>query len=272
MSQRCLDEIRLQAHSLLTDCPKENTVIRGLWEVGCFFKPTQIERLFQYRFVVAQVMAQGAAYCSDLSSSLSQSTAQDLIGRSLLDYQVHDTCLELALLDALCAARRPPPNATHTLRGNSIDKATQRATLICKEALRLAAVVARRPRIANIGVVGLIASELQAAGCDVLLSDLDPHLIGSSIGRVKVQHGSDSPSIVAQSDVAIVSGMALTTGTLDDILTAGRLSGCKIVIFAETDSSFANIYIRLGASAVIAEPFPFYIFQGTTDILIYRAQ
>jgi hypothetical protein len=44
-----------------------------------------------------------------------------------------------------------------------------------------------------------------------------------------------------------------------------------LLLFAETGANFGEEYCRtMGIDTVVSEPFPFYIFQGTSTIEVHR--
>jgi hypothetical protein len=78
---------------------------------------------------------------------------------------------------------------------------------------------------------------------------------------------------VEHSDLAVVTGMTLASNTLADIIAVANSSGTPIVLVAETGAWFAPEYRdAYGIHSVVAEPFPFYIFSGPSEINLYRKQ
>jgi hypothetical protein len=152
--------------------------------------------------------------------------------------------------------------------------------------------------VLNVGVVGSILSILVSQkslrlppDIDVRItaSDLYEGVVGTQVHGVTVEHGthgtygfagSDGARIpmgvrtlelIADADMAIVTGMTLTNGTLDAILETAIKNKTALVIFAETGAHFATEYCNLGVDVVVSEPFPFYLTcDGPTRIDVYR--
>lgn len=64
--------------------------------------------------------------------------------------------------------------------------------------------------------------------------------------------------------------MTLATDTLDQILEAAQENDTRVLVFAETGANLGEALCRLGVDTVVGEPFPFYIFHGTSQINVYR--
>ena len=65
--------------------------------------------------------------------------------------------------------------------------------------------------------------------------------------------------------------MVLATNSLEEIISTAENHNTKLVIFAETGAGFAPFYINnKNIDIVISEPFPFYTFNGHTQINIFR--
>jgi len=64
--------------------------------------------------------------------------------------------------------------------------------------------------------------------------------------------------------------MTLANGTFPGILAAATAGGTELLMFCETGSGLAPLLVAEGVATVVAEPFPFYIFDGHTTIRIYR--
>jgi hypothetical protein len=266
----CLSAIRNAVRMLRPTAAPDAYRIRGIWGVSCLFQPNAEERIFQYRFVVAQTLHQGCAYGFDTSNADDQSL-RALIGCDYFEVSIPDPALDIALLDAIYAPHRGAPAAAFHLSGSPITKAKDRAYIVASEMMRsLPPTIGRRPRIVNIGAVGNIISELQARGCDVSVTDLDPALVGSQLCGIEVQNASLNSTLVAESDGAVITAMTLFTHTMDDILIAAHTKRIPVVVFAQSGSSFARFFIERGAQSVVAELFPFYIFQGASTLLVYR--
>jgi outer membrane protein assembly factor BamB len=80
-----------------------------------------------------------------------------------------------------------------------------------------------------------------------------------------------SGSVLVDGDLAIVTGMTIFNDSLEEIVEVAQSRGTKLLMFCETGANFAEEYCRsIGVDTVVSELFPFYIFQGTSTIEVYR--
>lgn len=251
---------------------EDQLIIRGLWSVDCLFKPNVKERTFNYKFIVAQTIGQGCAY--SMVKDYDVKYLEELMGKNYLALKLDDTALEVAILDAIYSTLQREPDDVVELSGTSVDKAEERAKLVAREAMGLINkrnLKGERPLVLNVGVVGNIIKELLDQDIDVVGADFDSEIIGKKLfGKAEIIHGSNTLEMVKKCDVAIITGMTLTTNTLDDIINTAREHNTKLVMFAETGSNLGDFYVENGVDCVVGEPFPFYIFQGKNTINIFR--
>jgi hypothetical protein len=261
--------LRDRALSKTEGLKDDDFTIRGLWKVDLAFRPNVYERTFRYAFLVAQTVGQGSCYCD------SELVIDDsLIGRDAREVIAERDCYSIAVLDSLYASIPKKPHSVHELRGNSIEKTAMRNEILMNEIEAvLGSVKAKKPRILNVGVLGNLIKGLADKGYSVRATDLEAEIVGTSVHGTHVEHGSKTFHHIADSDVAVITGMALTTDAMGDIIEICRKYGTKIVIFAETGANFGEEYCAtLGVDAVVSEIFPFYIFQGVSTIEIYRKE
>ncbi len=261
------ETLRQRVHEKTKDFADDDFRIRGLWKIELLFKPTVHERSFSYTVLLTQTLGQGCCY-SDPDHVLDQG----LLGQDAREHLAGRGCTSIALLDSIYASIPKNPARTHELRGNSVEKTQKRNSILVEETERL---IARRPgkdaTIVNVGVVGDLIKKLKDKGHCVLATDLDKDLVGNTLHGVEIEHGSKTLEYVRSCDVAIVTGMTLSTNTLDEIFASALESGTRILLFAETGANFAEEYCcTIGIDTVISEPFPFYIFQGVSTIEVYR--
>lgn len=247
-------------------------IIRGLWAVDCLFKPNIKERTFNYKFIVAQTIGQGCAYSTVMNYDVKY--LESIMGKNYFDLKLEDKALEVAILDSIFSTLQGEPDERIELSGTSVSKAEQRARIVVNEAIRLideGEIKNGTPMVSNIGVVGNMIKELLDEGVDVVGSDYDPQIVGKKLfGKAEIIHGDNTLDIIQRSDVAIITGMTLTTDTLDEIIATAQSHNTKLVMFAETGSNLGEFYVNNGVDCVVGEPFPFYIFQGKTQINIFR--
>jgi len=251
---------------------EEQLVIRGLWAVDCLFKPNVNERTFNYKFIVAQTIGQGSAYSTNKHYDVEY--LHSLMGKSYLDLAITDTALEVAILDSIYSTLQRQPDQQIELSGTSVAKAEERARIIAEEALRLipkGELKNKTPLVCNVGVVGNIIKKLVDQDVQVVGADFDGRIVGKKLfDEVEIFNGDKTLELIKQSDVAVVTGMTLTTRTLDEIIATAKKHHTRLVIFAETGSNLGEIYINNGVDSVVGEPFPFYIYQGKNTINIFR--
>lgn len=261
--------LRDRALKLTSDFKGEDFMIRGIWKVDLAFRPSLDERLFRYSFLVAQTIGQGSCYCDkDLEVD------ESLIGKDAREVISEPNCYNIAILDSIYASLPKKPQSVYELVGNSIDKAIKRNAILVDEVEKEIAKIkpkAEVPTIVNVGALGTLIKSLVTKGYNVHATDLDQSILGRQIHGVRVRHGSETYRLLKDADVAVITGMTLTTDTLGDIISFAKTYATRIVMFAETGANFGEEYCRtLGIDVVVSEPFPFYIFQGLTRIEIYR--
>jgi hypothetical protein len=244
--------------------------LHGLWQIALRFQPNADERMFSYDVLLAQTSREGCCYVyGDLPSTL-----PTVIGADSRTLVTGNRSLDIAILDAAYGALEPQASETQCIVGSSCRKAHLRAEFIANEVDRLliGLPAGKLSRIAVVGTIGTLISVLQSRHYEVVTTDLDPTLIHTRIHGVVVQDGrTETHKIVAEADIAVVTGMTLASGTLDDILAVASRANTPIILVAETGSWFAPKYVaEFGVDVVFAEPFPFYIFSGSSELRIYR--
>jgi len=253
----------------LTD---QELTIRGLWAVDCLFKPNVNERTFNYKFIVAQTIGQGCAY--SLVRNYDIEYLQSLMGKNYLDLNIEDRALDVALLDSIYSTLQGEPDSQVEINGTSITKAVDRTNVIVEETIKLidkSNLKHQKPLICNVGVVGNFIKSLLEKDVDVIGTDYDPNIIGTKLfEKAEILHGDRTLEAIENSDVALITGMTLTTDTLDKIIYTANKSSTKLIMFAETGSNLGDFYVKNGMDCVIGEPFPFYIFQGKNTLNIFR--
>ncbi len=263
------DKLREAAITKTNDWPDENFVVRGFWKTELIFKPNPNERAFHYNTILAQVMGQGCCYCaSDLEL---EENKVGMDARELID---GSCCTGIAVLDAIYSSIPKSPAATHEIRGNSIEKTHLRNNIIADEVERLCDCDERDGiHLLNVGVVGDLVKKLRERNFKVTATDLDESIIDRTYGGVTIEHGERTMEYVEKSDLAIISGMTLSTDTLEEIVERAKANETLLLMFAETGANFGEEYVNhFGIDTVVSEPYPFYIFQGVSTIDIYRGE
>jgi len=262
-----------RAQELLPSNSQQMKTIRGAWSSEYALRLTDDHTAFHLHYVRVQTLHQGCCYYAHADGRVVLD--RDLLGRSALDVWDQPKAVRIAALDAVYGSLKPPAIETVILDGANIDKSQVRAHVVCAEATMLLEMRhpgSRPPRVVLVGIVGDILRELTACkGVEVAASDFDSTLFGRSMHGVYVESGAATQALVANADVAVVTGMTLSNGSLDGILAVARDTGTAIVLFAETGANFAAEYCRPGIDAVVSEPYPFYLSgPGPTKLEVYR--
>ncbi len=255
--------------------------INGLWNIKLKYQPAQGERLFEYEVIVCQTnIGQGASYAFEDIDSQRMSR---LIGSSISDIDFmdyNDYSLKVAILDSIYAGHFPwAPNLDLSIAGRSSAKASTRAEIVTAEAVRL---INRRcldkgikgdvPVILNIGFVSRFRTVLKEMfPHEFYATDLHPDLVGRTLDGVRIDDGlGHNEEYLKKADVAIITGMTITTRTLSSLTETAKRYGTDVVIFSETGYNISAHYVRYGVESVICEEFPYYIFDGSSNIRVFR--
>lgn len=270
-----LETLKNKAEARSHLCPPEALILRGLWHTDYVLRLNERSTVFYLHYVLAQTLGQG---CSHYDPEMEEpGLSESLIGKNALEVVTGYRCADIAILDAVFASLNGPPAESHFLQGTNIEKADQRAEIVCNEALSI--LKRRRVRkhgdkmtVVNVGVVGnFLAILANHPALELRASDFYRGIVGSLVWGVRVEHGSKTLDLIADADLAIVTGMTLANNTLDAILDTALKAKTALVMFAETGAHFASEYCEMGVDAVISEPFPFYLTcAGRTQVDIYR--
>ena len=257
--------------SATADLPPEDMRIEGSWLLNINYQPSANERLFQYDVALIQVQATGAAYSA--YDSLDKSELHSLVGNDARRMITDKYCpVNIALLDAMYASLSPAHDDKFLISGK--DKAGQRADIVCNEALNLCRkkLIPEKAKVVNVGAIGNIIAKLVAQGFAVTASDLDKEIVGKELGGVTIVDGAEHTNeLVAESDLAVVTGMCISNGSMPAIIETAKKNNTRVLIVSETGAGFGRAYCDLfGIDVVVAEPYPFYIFNCYSELLIYR--
>jgi len=249
--------------------PSSAVEIRGLWRQEYVLRLTSTSSVLALQFMMVQTGGSGCCYFDGV---LDGGMDAGLLGANALHVR-GAKALEIACLDAVLSCAPQAPREEIALRGSVSEKAQARSGIVVRE---VAAVLnargaprsGSRYRIVNVGVVGeFIAGLTGLPSTTVRATDFSPTVVGSVVHGVHVDSGMRTLDEVAAADVAVVTGMTLWNGTLDEIIAACQREGTSLVMFTETGASFAPIYCAEGVDVVISEPYPFYL-SGPTDALV----
>lgn len=257
--------------------------LRGVWKSSYVLQLTPDESVFHLHYVLAQTVGIGCSYYdpADEDPALHES----LLGKNIFNFPSQFRSLKIAALDAAYYSLNKKPAQSYTISGTNMEKARQRSKIVCEEVFSLLGRTTpkwgKKSRVIVVGVVGGFLKILtERSDLDVQAVDFSPTAVGRTIHGVRVKNGTKQGSqhkgdrtleLIAEADIALVTGMTLATNTLDEIITAAQKNRTALVLFAETGANFASEYCELGIDTVVSEPFPFYLSgYGPTQISIFR--
>jgi hypothetical protein len=245
--------------------------VEGLWGVDCLFNPAGNGRIFNYKFLLAQTTALGCAYSTRLTYPAEE--LESYINKDFLQIDLPDMALKVALMDSAYPACNPgKPDLIETMDGFAAKKMRWRSELILREAERVLGTV-KGKRIVNVGVVGDILTTFKEHGADIIGTDFDPVIAGTKMfDQVQILDGKQTPCAISTADLCVVTGMTITTCTIDSLIKLCREKNVKMIVFAETGINLGSFFVKQGVDVYLGETFPFYIFHGTSRINIYRSR
>ena len=247
----------------------EERIINGLWSIDCLFNPNHNGRIFNCKFLLAQTTGLGCAY--GVHDEYSRSVLASYINRDFLSQEIDDIALKVCLFDSIYGRVNSVKSAASIeLSGTANYKMHQRTEIIIQEAERIIGQLEGK-HILNVGVVGDILTSFSKKGAVVCGTDFDPAIIGTkAFGDIRVYDGKKTIELIGEADIAIVTGMTITTQTIDSIIQTCKNRKVPIIVFAETGANLAGYYVRNGVDVYLSEHFPFYIFNGDSIIEVYR--
>lgn len=263
-----LDNLQRTALEVSKSYPDDCFIVRGLWRFDLLFCPNPHERTFSYTVVLAQCVGQGCCYTHE-----NPVLDRELIGKDAREIVSKYTSIKIAVLDAVYSTFKKNPTSRFILDGSSIEKSAKRTKIVIEQVLdklRHRKNVRRKPTVVNVGVVGNFIRELKKRNVEAFATDFDPTIVGEKLHGVTVDSGHKTIELVEKCDLALITGMTLSTETLDQILQTAKKHETMLIMFAETGANFAEEYCKYGVDVVISEPFPFYIFQGRSIIDVYK--
>ena len=260
-----MNSIRDIEHIILERTNESDRIIRGIWGVDCLFNPLNNGRVFDYKFIVSQTKGQGCAYSTNMDYQ--REYFYSYIGRDFLRESIDDLAMKVSLLDSVFGLVSKPKNYIEkTKNASSDEKLKWRTSIVLEEAKKLLGNLNNK-KIVNVGVVGDFIKAFTESGALVVGTDFDESIIGKPIfANTSIIHGSNTLNEIADSDIAIVTGMTITTQTIDEIIDCCQKNCVKLIVFAETGANLAGYYVNRGVDVFLAEHFPFYIFNGISVI------
>ncbi|MGW7682072.1 Rossmann-like domain-containing protein [Kribbella sp. NPDC054772] len=204
--------------------------------------------------------------CSFEAGELDPAYCADTSGRTLADVLSADEPLpvRIAALDAYLAAVEPHhtapaaeeivlPAGTPDVRARARDAAV--AGLLD---------VANGTKVALIGVVNPLVDAITDRGGICLPCDFNLRETASGLPV-----SQDMTEVIDAADAVVATGMTLSNGSFDVLLTRCREQAKPLAIYAQTGSAVARAFLGSGVTALSAEPFPFSQFSSRPSSL-YR--
>jgi hypothetical protein len=204
--------------------------------------------------------------CSFEAGELDPSYCADTSGRTLADVLSSDEPLavRIAALDAYLAAVEP-----HHTAPNAEEVVLPAGTPDVRARARDAAVaglleVANGTKVALIGVVNPLVDAITDRGGSCLPCDFNLRETASGLSV-----SQDMTEVIDAADAVVATGMTLSNGSFDVLLTRCREQSKPLAIYAQTGSAVARAFLGSGVTALSAEPFPFSQFSSRPSSL-YR--
>ncbi|MEU4395438.1 DUF364 domain-containing protein [Kribbella sp. NPDC023855] len=174
--------------------------------------------------------------------------------------------VRIAALDAYLAAVEP-----HHLSAQAEEVVLPAGTPDVRARARDAAVaglldVTEGSKVALIGVVNPLVEAITALGGTCLPCDFNLRETASGIPVSR-----DMTQVVDAADAVVATGMTLSNGSFDTLLTSCLQQSKPLAIYAQTGSAVARAFLGSGVTALSAEPFPFSQFSARpTSLYRYR--
>lgn len=273
-SMKILDFLHHQAIEKAKTYEQSNFEVLGFWQSEYLLHPNRRERRFHLYYVLVQTKEQGCCYYQPETCPIE--LPNSLIGIHALEIEEVPTAIKIAALDSAYGVFKPTPDESFTITGSVAEKASERAKIVYSETLKLIerkSQISKPQKILNVGVVtNIVKLFTEHNNFEVQATDFDTSLIGKKLfDKAPVESGERTLDLVAESDVAIITGMTLATDSLDAIVKTAKANNTLIVMFAETGANFGREYCNYGIDVVVSEPFPFYmVSNGNSVIDIYR--
>jgi len=258
--------------------PAESFRLVALWSVTFLVQAEATERKARYTMRIAQSEGYGR------SGGLGPPEPDpDLVGedarRILGERRCRHDADRTAIVDLVMGQVSRPADAEVLVADTVRRKYLQRTELFADEAdwvlhgrdarLRKAA----PPRVLVVGATAGILDALARRGFDVSATDLSTDVVGQTLAGFPVQDGRTANlRLMKDADLAIVTGLSLTNGTMPDLMSAAKTHNTSTIIWAITGKNFGHYYTEHGVDSVISDPSPFLLLPGPAAIAIWRRQ
>lgn len=203
--------------------------------------------------------------CSFEAGELDYGICADASGRPLSELiRDYPLPVRIAALDAYLAEMRP-----HREVAAAEPVTLPAGTPETRAAARDAAVaglldIEPAAKVALIGVVNPLVAAIRDRGWSCLPCDLTVrHTQWGDLVTPAMDEVLDA------ADAVIATGMTLGNGTFDVLVEHCRRRQVPLVIYAQTGSAVARVFLGAGVTALCAEPFPFSHYS-TESTVLYR--
>lgn len=256
--------------SLITDVINEKFEIspKDLYVTGAtyLYQTTQFynskTKYFNYYLLLRVNSYFGS--CSHSREQANQENAYELSGKKLLDALTDKRLhIKIAALDAYFGVVRE--HSKYAKEKVIIPSGTALEKALCRDKLIVSmADVKEGDIVALIGVVNPIVRLIKETGGICLPCDLD--LEETETGE-KIE--KDMNVVLNKATKVICTGMTLSNGSFDKILTIVNKRKIPLTMYAQTGSAIVAQFIGNGVTNLLAEPFPFTQFSSLESVL-YR--
>ncbi len=245
----------------------------SLHVVGAFWisQSTQFpgtEQKYRNYYLLLRVETSFGGCCVEVSQ-LSPEVAQEVSGKNLVELLDSQSLpIRIAALDAYFGFIFPHQESTLSSRfelpsGTPLERAIAR-----DEAIVSLLDIQPEQKVGLIGVVNPLVAAIKKQGGVCMPCDFNMSMTQDGLAVTQ-----DMKPLLEKADYLIVTGMTLSNGTFDTILSAARKRNIPLVFFAQTGSNIIPRFLSHGVSAVCAEPFPFSQFSAIpTPLYLYRAE
>ena len=246
----------------------------ALWAVSFLLQPAPGERKTSYPMRIAQTENYGTA----VGLSVLPDPDPELVGRDARHVLASGSCQNpvdrAALVDSVISHVSRPADRELAVEGDAHAKYVARAELFADEAatlLRHARSKGPSPHVLVVGATAGIISALAGRGFAVSATDLWPEAVGHELGGVRVQSGATANArLMHDADLAIITGMSLTNGTLADLMALAGTHDTATMIWAVTGRNLGDYYTAHGVDCVISDPSPFLLLPGPARMAVWR--
>jgi len=266
-----LTAFRKNAIKISQQYPQEQFIIRSIYKVSACFQPHPIDLPYTDELIIVETQLPGCCYCFKENPVL----PIEMIGVDARIVRTKSRSINIALLDSIYGSLvQQKPTSSYILDDSPAKKSVKRANIIVSEIAKIITQLQdiEEPHITVVGSVGSILYELsQHSDWIIHATDLDPSVVGEKFSGIVVDDGYKMTlSHLRNSHVALVTGMALTTNTLENIIKTAQECNVKIIMFTQTGGNFYEEYLRLGVEVIVSEVFPFYMFPGITKVNVFH--